>query len=152
LPQAEVGVDREAERFEASALQVAAQFGLHGGERNAKRVRERGRRWLALVKKDGHLAEARLEGRPVSHHQKVRQQPGFGVEDPLPLTLVVLRGFPRHRQQLRQGHQRFASEQPQVPLDGLADAGVMIVPYLERGVDLGHPLVEPHRPELLVAA
>ena len=95
------------------------------------------------------MSEARLVRGVVARHQEMREQPRFGVENSLAIAFIVLRRVVDHGKQLGQRHELFLRQQPQVMLDGAADADLGAGGF-EGGINLGHSLLEPERPELVV--
>ncbi len=80
-------------------------------------------------------------------------QPGFGVENPLMLALIVLGRIVADREELVQRQQRFIGQQAQVARNWFADASALAAGQdFKRGVDFGHTLLEPKRPNPVIPA
>ena len=77
------------------------------------------------------------------------EQPRFGIENSLALAFILLRRVVTNGKQLGQRHERLMCQQPQVMLDGAADADLGAGSFESR-INLGHSLLEPERPELVV--
>ena len=75
--------------IELATFKIAAEVLFHSRERRPKSILECFLRRLALVEKDCQLSESGLMRAAITQHQVMSQQPGFGVEEPLVITIIV---------------------------------------------------------------